>query len=450
MQHVLIHRSALRTYLSYILPSVIALTLTSIYGVFDGIFVGHAVGDAGLAGINVAFPLQTLVMAAAMGIGMGSAVISSVEKGKGDLERSQRAAGNAFVLLLGAAIPLALLLHLGARPLCELLGGSGETLEQATLYISVIAWGVPFQVFVGGSMALIRNRGGVNYAMVTQILSGLINIVLDYLFVIAWNYGIQGAAAATVISQCFAFCSCGVFFSRPKNRLPRTAFVPDGALMRHALRLGAAPFGLTLLPDATVVVINVNANLVGGEAAVATYAVISYVAFIAQLLIQGVADGSQPLISMRCGTGDADAVRRLRNTNYLVCFGIGALGLAALTLLSRQIPILFGASPATVEAVAHALPIYSVSYLLYAFTHPSISYFYAIDDAKASTRLVIGEAVLVVACVCVMAQTLGLDGIWWSVTVVQGLLGLLALRELRAAKRELAQREMQSTHGRAS
>lgn len=434
MQSVLIRRPAVRTYLSYILPSVIALTLTSIYGVFDGIFVGHAVGDAGLAGINVAFPLQTLVMAAAMGIGMGSAVISSVEKGKGDLERSARAAGNAFVLLLCAAVPLALLLNLFARPLCQLLGGSGETLDQAAAYISVIAWGVPFQVFVGGSMALIRNRGGVKYAMVIQILSGLINIVLDYLFVIELGFGIKGAAAATVIGQCFAFCSCVVFFGRKKNRLPRAAFKPDGALMRHALRLGLAPFGLTLLPDATVVVINVNANMVGGEAAVATYAVISYVAFIAQLLIQGVADGSQPLVSMRHGGGDRDAVRRLRNTNYLVCFGIGVVGLAALTLLSRQVPVLFGASAATVEAVAHALPIYSVSYLLYAFTHPSISYFYAIDDAKASTRLVVGEAMLVVAVVCIMARLWGLDGIWWSVTVVQALLGVLALVELRRAR----------------
>lgn len=434
MQHGLIHHGALRTYLSYILPSIIALTLTSIYGVFDGIFVGHAVGDAGLAGINVAFPLQTLVMACAMGIGMGSAVISSVERGKGNLERSHQAAGNAFVLLLGAAIPLALLLHLGARPLCQLLGGSGETLEQAAMYISVIAWGVPFQVFVGGSMALIRNRGGVNYAMVTQVLSGLINIGLDYWFVIELGFGIQGAAAATVIGQCFAFCSCGAFFARRRNRLPRAAFVPDGALMRHALRLGLAPFGLTLLPDATVVVINVNANLVGGEAAVATYAVISYVAFIAQLLIQGVADGSQPLISMRHGSGDADAVRRLRNTNYLVCFGIGLTGLVVLTLLSRQVPVLFGASAATVEAVAHALPIYSVSYLLYAFTHPSVSYFYAIDDARASTRLVVGEALLVVACVCVMARVWGLDGIWWSVTAVQALLSVLALWELRRAR----------------
>ena len=206
MQSVLIHRPAVRTYLSYILPSVIALTLTSIYGVFDGIFVGHAVGDAGLAGINVAFPLQTLVMAAAMGIGMGSAVISSVERGKGNHERSAQAAGNAFVLLLCAAVPLALLLNLFARPLCQMLGGSGETLDQAAAYISVIAWGVPFQVFVGGSMALIRNRGGVKYAMVTQVISGLINIVLDYLFVIELGFGIKGAAAATVIG-CLLYTS---------------------------------------------------------------------------------------------------------------------------------------------------------------------------------------------------------------------------------------------------
>lgn len=435
----LIERGSVRAYLSYILPSMVALTLSGIYAIFDGIFVGRAVGDAGLAGINVAYPLITLVFAAAMGMGMGGAVVSSIASAKQQTERAQRAMGNTFILLALVAVPLMAALLAFARPLCALLGGSGETLDQATVYIATLAWGVPLQVFAGGSMPLIRNRGGMNYAMVTQVVSGLINIALDYAFVIVLGWGIAGAAWATVIGQAFAFVACLAFFMRKANRIPRAAFRPDPHAMAHMARLGLAPFGLTLLPDATVVVININANIVGGEPAVATYAVISYVAFIAQMLIQGISDGSQPLISTSRGRGDYAGAQRIRNTNYLVSLGIAIAGLLALTLLSKQIPLLFGASPETAQAVAHALPIYSLSYLFYAFTHPSTSYFYAIDNARASTNLVIGEAVLVAVCVTGMGQLFGLDGIWASVIATQALLGVFALIEFRLVRRAHAQ-----------
>lgn len=420
-----------RTYAGYILPSMVALTLSGVSAIVDGIFVGHAVGDAGLAGINVAYPLLTLVMAAATGMGMGGAVICSIEQAKGHTDRAQRALGNTFILLALVTAPLMALLLTCARPLCALLGGSGETLNQAATYIGVLAWGVPFQVFSNGSLPLIRNRGGVNYAMVTQVVASMVNIALDYVLVVQLGLGIVGAAWATVVNQAFAFCATLVFFLRAKNRPRRDAFRPEPRTMAHMARLGLAPFGLTLLPDVTVVIVNVNANAVGGEVAVATYAVISYVAFIAQMLIQGVADGSQPLVSTFRGQGDTAAMRRVRNTNYLVSLGIGIAGLAALTALNKAVPALFGASPETTALVAHAMPIYALSYLCYAFTHPSTSYFYAIDNARASTALVVGEAVLELVCVTAMSRLWGLDGIWASAFAAQALLGLLALVEFR-------------------
>ncbi len=431
----IIDRTMVRPYLRYILPSMVALTLVGIYSIIDGIFVGNSVGDAGLAGVNVAFPLQSLVMSSAMGAGMGGAVISSIEAAQGHTERSQRAVGNTYILLAILAVPLMVLLIGFGRPLCSLLGGSGETLDQATTYITIMGFGVPFQVCSNGSMPLIRNRGGVNYAMGTQIISGALNVLFDWLFIMMLGWGIAGAALATVIAQFFSCCSCISFFLlRPANRFPRTSFLPERHMLAHMARLGVAPFGLTLVPDITVVIININANWVGGEAAVATYAVISYVAFIAQMLIQGVADGSQPLISTYYGRGDTGHVVRLRNTNYLVCFCIGALGFIVLTLLRHQVPQIFGASAATAAAVAHALPIYALSYLFYAFTHPSTSFFYAIDNARASTVLVLGEAALMALCVTGLGQLIGMDGIWSAVIVAQGLLALLSALVFRLVR----------------
>ncbi len=204
-----------------------------------------------------------------------------------------------------------------------------------------------------------------------------------------------------------------------RNRIARADLRPDGKIVAHALKLGLAPFGLTLLPEATVVAINVNLSAYGGETALAAYAVVSYTACVIQMLIQGVGDGSQPLISKHYGAGDADGVRRFRNTNYLITISLGALGLLAMYLLRNQVPLLFGSSAETAAIVAYALPIFSMAYVFYGFTHASTSYFYAVDDARASNAIVYGEAVLVVLVVFGIARVAGVDGIWFSVTIVQ-------------------------------
>lgn len=176
--------------------------------------------------------------------------------------------------------------------------------------------------------------------------------------------------------------------------------------------------------------------------AIAAYAVIAYVANAIQVLTQSVCDGSQPPISKHYGAGEHDTVRRLRNTNYSITISIGALGLFATYLLRDQIPLVFGASPETAAMIAHALPIFSIAYLLYGFTHASTSFFYAVDDARASTTVAYGEACLIVVCVFGAGYLLGLEGIWLSVTFVQMILCVIGVFLLRAnRKRTLKQAE---------
>ena len=423
----MIKKNMLKEYLRYILPTMLTFTLASVYSIVDGMFVGHAVGDAGVAGINVAFPLVAFVMAVGTGIGMGGGVISSIARGAGDEAKSRRAVGTTFVMLLAAALPVMALLLFAAEPICRLLGGQGGTLEQAVAYTSVIAWGVPFQIFVTGCTPLIRNQGRVGFAMAVQVFAGLMNVVLDYVFVMLMGWGTAGAAAATAASQAAAFVPVLAFFLLRKNRIARADLRPDGKIVAHALKLGMAPFGLTLLPEATVVAINVNLSAYGGETALAAYAVVSYTACVIQMLIP-----------KHYGAGDADGVRRFRNTNYLITISLGALGLLAMYLLRNLVPLVFGSSAETAAIVAYALPIFSMAYVFYGFTHASTSYFYAVDDARASNAIVYGEAVLVVLVVFGIARVAGVDGIWFSVTIVQMVLACAAGALLRYRHRRRA------------
>ena len=450
MRSPFIHLSTLRTYLGYVLPSMLALTLSSVFVILDGVFVGHAVGDAGLAGINVAYPLITCVNAVATGVGMGGAVISSIERGKGDERAALRATGNVYLVLGIAGIPLALLLAAVAKPACALLGGSGDTLVQATHFVQAMAIGIPFQVLSLASIALVRNRGDVRYAMFVQLIATCINIVLDFLFVFEMDLGIRGAGYATIAGQIFSCCAYVFYFSRKRNRLPREAFRPDRPILSHIAKLGLAPFGLYLLPDVTTVVMNVNGNIAGGETAVAAYAALAYVAYIALMLMQGIADGSQPLISLCHGKGEHDEVRRLRNTNFLVACGLGLLGLAAMVVFAERVPALFGTSADTAAMVVAAIPVYALAFVFYGFTHASMSYFYATDNGRASSFLVYGEAVLVALVVTGMTWAFGLGGMWASIAVAQILLSVVAVVELRivAAPRRRAAGEAASEKAR--
>ncbi len=431
--------SLIPRYLKYVIPTMVTFTLAGIYSIVDGIFVGHAVGDAGLAGINVAYPLVCLVLALGTGIGMGGGVISSIRRGERNCAAERSVVGTTFVLLLVVSIPVAVVYNFAAEAACRALGGQGETLRQAVMYLEVIAIGVPFQLITTGCMPLIRNKGSVAYAMFVQVLAGVVNVILDWLFIMECGWGVQGGAAATVIAQVAAFVGVVAFFARRDNRIPLAALAPKASIAAHICKLGMAPFGLTMLPEVSTVVNNVSLSHYGGETALAAYAAIAYVAFFVQVMIQSVGDGSQPLVSVYRGAGDDDTVRRLRNTNYVVAVTFGVVGLALMFALRNAIPLLFGASDAAAEVIAFALPVFSICYVFYGFTHTTTSYFYAVDDPRASNILVVSEAVIVCVVVYCLSAAFGVNGVWFSPTVLQlclcAIAAVLLARRRRTAKK---------------
>ena len=239
---------------------------------------------------------------------------------------------------------------------------------------------------------------------------------------------------------CDLLCALRAAGLEPKRVQPvrHNAESPVSLLLLEARR-GGRP-GLTLLPEVTVVAVNMNAVVQGGEVAVAAYAVIAYTAMIIQMLIQGVGDGSQPLVSRSYGAGRYAEARAIRTTNYVITVTIGVLGLAAMYLLREQVPAWFGASADTTQLIAFALPIFSLSYVFYGFTHASMSYFYATDNAVASSTIVYGEAALVAMVVTGLGTLFGLNGIWASVSVVQAVLSMLAFGFLRKSDHALSRR----------
>ena len=409
-----------------VLPSLLAFAFSGVYAIVDGLFVGQATGDKGLAAINLAFPITALLLALGTGLGMGGAVQIAISKGKQDKDAEGRFFFHTIALLLITCVLATAGLFAAADPLLRFFGAQGELFPLAQSYIIPILIGATFQILATGLVPIVRNYDGAFLAMVTMIAGFLTNVVLDWLFIMVLPWGIAGAAIATAIGQAVTTIPCIVFLLRrgPKKPPRQLSFRQMGAI----LAVGLSPFGLTLSPNLVIVIMNKAALAYGGNDAVAVYAIISYLICIVQLLLQGVGDGCQPLISLHYGAQNKPAVKQLLRMAYGFAFFIALLGMTVFFLLLRPIVGIFGASPGVSQTVVEILPLWIWAFPLYALLRITTSYFYAVKKNAFAYPLIYGEPILMTLLLLFLLPRLwGLMGVWYASLVTAGLLTLLAI-----------------------
>lgn len=416
-----------------VIPSMLAFAFSGIYAIVDGWFVGRNIGDAGLAAINIAYPIQAIVQAVGTGIGMGGSIQIAVSMGKGDGEEEDRFFGNTMLLLLGACFLTTLLLSLFHLPLLKAFGAEGITLAYGTEYIKIILLGAAFQVIGTGLVPVIRNCDGAVAAMAAMMGGFVTNVFLDWLFISVLSYGIAGAAWATIIGQMVTMLPC-VFFLLIKGKMKNWSLLkPIPAVLGKILSVGLSPFGLTLSPNIVIIILNKGALAYGGAQAVACYAVVSYVVCVIQLLLQGVGDGSQPLIGRYYGAGEKKSVRTVVKMAYFFAFALAMVCMTVIFLLRERIPQFFGVSKEVATEVSRVLPVFLAGFLFAAFLRITTAYFYAVKKNSFAYILIYGEPVLLGLLVFfVLPFFWGLYGVWTAVPVTQAVLavvgGLLAAK----------------------
>lgn len=425
-----------KKYLGFILPSTLSFLLTGIYSIVDGIFVGRAMGDDGLAAINIAWPLVALIIALGTGIGMGASVMVSLNMGAGDHGTAQRMEGNAFFLLFTGAVLLVVFLYLTGSPLLALLGAEGIIHAHALTYLRYMLAGGVIQVLSSGSIPLMRNRGAAVYSMWSMACGCLINIVLDYCLVLEAGWGLFGAAAATVCAQSVTLIFCLAFFLRKRNRIALKNVKPDQKAVSSILKVAASPFGLTYLPSVTIIFMNLQCLKYGGGEAVSAYAVLAYLVSFMELVVQGVSDGSQPLLSLARGSGDRQALKSYTRWTFFLGIFLGVISGLMVFLLRRMIPVFYGTSKEAARLIVRSAPAFCAVMAMYGLTKPAVSYFYATKSLAQSSLLVYGEVLLTLIIIFTLPLILGLDGIWLTMPLVQVLLSLASIMFLLKKRKE--------------
>lgn len=418
----------IKTFFQYVIPSVLSFALSGVYTIVDGFFVGNSIGDLGLSAVNIAYPIVAVIQALGTGIGMGGAIYYSINKAeKKEKEAREYTAGALWVLIV-SSILLTISVFLLNSPLLRLLGAKGDLLTLGEEYIAVIALGAALQVIGTGLVPFIRNHGGSFYAMVSMIAGFVTNIMLDYLFVWVFEQGVAGAAWATVIGQGVTMLIALAYLLRKKQFTLSIPFSKYGKVAASIIKIGVAPFGLAMSPNISLIIINRFSMSYGGEPAIATYACIAYVICIIYLILQGVGDGSQPLISRHYGEKNFEKLKSTRKLAYGLAMFLSVIGCVIMYVTKGSLGILFGASSEVNIEIAKIMPIFLASVPFVAILRITTASFYATEKSVYSYILTFIEPLFMLVLMIILPPMFGGQVmIWWSTVFARILSAILAL-----------------------
>ena len=373
------------------LPSVTAQLVNALYNIVDRMYIGHIpeVGDLALTGLGVCFPVIMFVSAISALVGMGGGSRAVVRMGEGKEDQANAILGNATALLVVLAVAATVFFQLVKEPMLLLFGATPETLGYASDYLTIYLWG---SIFVEISMGLnffITAQGFSTMSMATVLIGAVTNIVLDPILIFGFNMGVKGAALATITAQAVSavWVLCFLTGKRNKLKLQRRFFRIDFKVLAPVLALGVSPFIMNSTESLVNIAFNSSLKAYGGNSAVGAMTICSSVMQVFFLLIQGIAQGAQPIIGFNYGSGQLDRVKKTCRLLVICALTFSCTACAALELFPQVFVALFNDKPELVELAVWALRVYAAGMFMLGIQSACQQSFVALGQAKVSLFL---------------------------------------------------------------
>lgn len=401
--------------LRFTVPSVIMMIFVSIYGVVDGIFVSNYAGKTPFAAVNLIFPFLMVLSAIGFMIGSGGSALIGKTLGEGDRERADSLFSMLLVLSFVGASVLSVLGLIFLRPISALLGAEGEMLECCVIYGRILLISLPAFVLQNEFQSFFVTAGKPRLGLLVTVMAGVMNIVLDALFVAGFRWGLVGAAFATAISQTVGGILPFCYFCRRNGSLLRIRrFSLDGRALLRVCTNGSSELMSNLSMSLVSMLYNVQLLRWAGENGIAAYGVVMYVNFIFISVFIGYSVGSAPPVSFHFGAGDLREMRSLLRKSTVLMVSAGALLTAVALLLA---PFLSGAfvgyDPELYEMTVRAFQLCSLAFLVTGVNIYGSAYFTALNNGLVSAVLSFSRTlVFQLTALYVLPLWLGLDGIW--------------------------------------
>lgn len=409
-------------------PMTLAQLINVLYSVVDRMYLGRLPGHLALTGLGLTMPIVSILMGFANLCGMGGAPLCSICRGQGDDEEAEHILGNSFTLLLilGAAATLVFLLL--KRPVLYLFGASEATFPYADAYLTVYLCGTLFVMVSLGMNPFINAQGFAKIGMMTVGLGAVVNIVLDPVFIFVLDMGVQGAALATVIAQGCSAVWVLKFLTgkRAILRLKFDCMALAARRVRKIVSLGLAGFFVNLTNSLVQVVCNTTLQAYGGDLYVGAMTIINSIREVVSMPVQGLSNGSQPVLGYNYGAGESRRVRQgIRFTSIVVVL-YSAAAWAIIMLAPEAMIRLFTSEQPILDVGIPALRIYFSLFIIMSLQIAGQSVFTALGRSKNAIFFSLLRKAIINAPLTLLLPYLGMgtDGVFVAEAVSQLIGGL--------------------------
>lgn len=424
--------------LRFVFPSIIMMIFTSIYGVVDGLFVSNFAGKTAFASINLVMPFVMILGGIGFMIGTGGTALVSKVLGEGKKEKANKIFTMMiiFTLLLGALLSV---IGVFSMPwVADFLGATEEMMADCILYGRIVTgFTVAFMlqnVFQSFLIAAEKPKLG----LLATVLAGVTNMVLDAIFIIVFKWGVAGAAIATGLSQCVGGIFPLIYFSRDNSSLLRlTNTKLEIKPILNACGNGSSELMSNISSSVVSMIYNFQLMKYVGEDGVSAYGVLMYVQFIFVAIYIGYAIGCAPITGYHFGAQNhVELKNMLRKSAFLSAISGIVLTILAIVLSSPLAKLFVGYDEELYELTRHAFSLFSYSFLLAGFNIFTSSFFTALNNGAVSAAISFMRTLIFqTSSVLILPIFLGVDGIWWAITVAEVFAFILSLIFL-FAKRE--------------
>lgn len=418
-----------KLFIKYFFPTVGAALVTSIYILFDTIFIGQGVGGDGLAALNIVLPIYSFVFGVGYLIGIGGSTVLGIEKGRGH----ERKAKDIFSLAVFVAIIAALIFFMVGKffmdDIALILGATDLTIELINEYMNIVAWGfIPFTI--GSTLqGFVRVDKDPKRAMVATITGGLLNIVLDYIFVFPLDMGMYGAGLATVLSYIISTVILLTHFISKKNTLKITLNCFKMDYFKRIIKNGIPSFFIEMSTGIIIFLFNIQLLKFIGETGVTAYSIISNTAIIVVSVINGICQTIQPLVSVNIGAKKHSRAMELRRIALYVAVGFGILAALLGFLFPQNLINIFVTATEEINQIATiAIRIYFTAFIVMGANMVIGGYFQAVEMSKVAILISMLRGLIIVGIlVFILPYIFGVNGIWLSVPLTEIITLIIAI-----------------------
>ena len=405
---------------AYAMPSIIAMTASSLYNMVDSIFIGRGVGELALSGLAVTFPLMNLAAAFGSLVGVGASKLISVKLGQKDYKTAQQVLGNVFVLNLIIGVCFTTLSLAFLEPILRFFGASENTLPYAKDYMTIILLGNVITHIYLGLNAVLRSSGHPRLSMYATITTVLLNAILDPIFIFVFDWGIKGAAIATILAQIIALAWQCKLFANPNELLHfhKGIFRLKKRIVMDSFSIGMAPFLMNLASCFIVILINNGLGKYGGDLAIGAYGIVNRVVFLFIMVVMGLNQGMQPIAGYNYGAQQMQRVMEVLKVTILYATMVMTLGFVVGEFMPEWVARVFTSEKELIRLAADGMRVIMFVFPVIGFQMVVSNFFQSIGMARQSIFLSLTRQVLfLIPLLIILPRYWGMTGVWISMPI---------------------------------